>query len=126
MLLPTLPFDRVAAVVAALAILGLSAFLLVRNQAIADPALFFALRVLLSFGTAVLGATIPGFLNFKWSGSGLVVRAGGALALFALTYLYTPTLKVAEPTVHQEAKGNLSPPIVDNKGTIIIGGDHAN
>jgi hypothetical protein len=32
---------------------------LIRNQAIADPRQFFALRVVLSFGTAVLGATMP-------------------------------------------------------------------
>jgi hypothetical protein len=40
----------------------------------------------------VLGATIPGFLSVGWSGSGLTVRAGGALALFVLTYLFTPDL----------------------------------
>ena len=77
-------FDRVAAVCAALVILGLVVFLLIRNEEIADPRL--------SFGAAVLGATIPGFLAVGWSGSGLTVRAGGALALFVLTYLYTPDL----------------------------------
>lgn len=85
-------FDRVAATCAALVIVGLVVFLLVRNQEIADPRLFFALRLVLSFGVAVLGATIPGFLNVGWTGGGLTVRAGGALALFALTYLYTPDL----------------------------------
>lgn len=89
-------FDRVAATCAALVIVGLVVFLLVRNQEIADPRLFFALRLVLSFGVAVLGATIPGFLNVGWTGGGLTVRAGGALALFALTYLYTPDL--APPT----------------------------
>ncbi|MFO1160155.1 MAG: hypothetical protein U1E60_15040 [Reyranellaceae bacterium] len=85
-------FDRIAATCAALVIVGLVVFLLVRNQEIADPRLFFALRLVLSFGVAVLGATIPGFLNVGWTGGGLTVRAGGALALFALTYLYTPDL----------------------------------
>src|SRR5260370_5431715 len=85
-------FDRIAAVCAALVIVGLVMFLLIRNEEIADPRLFFALRLVLSFGTAVLGATIPGFLAIGWSGSGLTVRAGGALALFVLTYLYTPDL----------------------------------
>jgi hypothetical protein len=85
-------FDRIAAVCAALVIVGLVVFLLIRNEEIADPRLFFALRVVLSFGAAVLGATIPGFLAVGWSGSGLTVRAGGALALFVLTYLYTPDL----------------------------------
>jgi hypothetical protein len=84
--------DRIAAVFAALVIVGLVVFLLIRNEEIADPRLFFALRLVLSFGTAVLGATIPGFLSVGWSASGLTVRAGGALALFVLTYLYTPDL----------------------------------
>jgi hypothetical protein len=88
----TIQFDRMAAMFAALAIAGLVVFLLIRNEAIADPGLFFALRLVLSFGTAVLGATIPGFLSVGWSAGGLTVRAGGALALFALTYLYTPDL----------------------------------
>ena len=87
-----LQVDRIAATCAALAIVGLVLFLLIRNEEIADPRLFFALRLVLSFGTAVLGATIPGFLSVGWSAGGLTVRAGGALALFALTYLYTPDL----------------------------------
>ena len=73
-----LPFDRIAATVAALVIIGLAVFLLIRNQPIADPRLFFVLRVVISFSAAMLGATIPGFLDLRWSGSGLVVRAGGA------------------------------------------------
>jgi hypothetical protein len=88
----TAQFDRIAAVCAALVIVGLVVFLLIRNEEIADARLFFALRLVLSFGAAVLGATIPGFLAVGWSGGGLTVRAGGALALFVLTYLYTPDL----------------------------------
>jgi hypothetical protein len=89
-------FDRIAATCAALVIVGLVVFLLIRNEEIADPRLFFALRLVLSFGTAVLGATIPGFLAIGWSGSGLSIRAGGALALFVLTYLYTPDLVIKQ------------------------------
>jgi heme A synthase len=85
-------FDRIAATCAALIIVGLAVFLLVRNEKIADPQLFFVMRVVLSFSTAVLGATIPGFLEVGWSGRGLAIRAGGALALFVLTFLYTPDL----------------------------------
>src|SRR5882672_3815286 len=85
-------FDRVAATCAALVVVGLAVFLLIRNEEIADPRLFFVLRVVLSFATATLGATIPGFLEIGWSGRGLAIRAGGALALFVLTFLYTPDL----------------------------------
>ena len=87
-----LQFDRIAATCAALVVVGLAVFLLVRNEEIADPRLFFVLRVVVSFATALLGATIPGFLEIGWSGRGLAIRAGGALALFVLTFLYTPDL----------------------------------
>ena len=93
---PTPQFDRIAATCAALVVVGLAVFLLVRNEEIADPRLFFVLRVVVSFATATLGATIPGFLEIGWSGRGLAIRAGGALALFVLTFLYTPDLVTRE------------------------------
>ena len=122
---PTGPqFDRVAATLAALVVVGLAVFLLVRNEPIADPKLFFVLRVVVSFSAATLGATIPGFLDIRWSGNGLAIRAGGALALFVLTFVYTPDL-VADPRrpgphINQSSSGILSPPIVNNSGTITI------
>src|SRR3954468_18677756 len=85
-------FERAAATVAALSVVAVRMFLLIRNEPIADPRFFLALRVLLSLGAATLGATIPGFLDIKWSRAGLAVRAGGALALFVLTFVYTPDL----------------------------------
>lgn len=121
-----LQFDRVAATLAALVVVGLAVFLLVRNEPIADPKLFFVLRVVVSFSAATLGATIPGFLDIRWSGNGLAIRAGGALALFVLTFVYTPDL-VADPgrpgtQINQSSSGPLSPPIANNKGTITIQG----
>ena len=118
-------FDRIAATLAALVIVGLMAYLLIRNEPIADARLFFGLRLILSFGAAVLGASIPGFLNIQWSGGGLAVRAGGALALFVLTYVFTPDLVKDQGSsdgtqIKQHSEGPLSPPIVDNKGSITI------
>jgi hypothetical protein len=84
--------ERLAALGAALLILGLTGFLLIRNEPLASEQLFFALRLVLSLAAAVLGATVPGFLNLEWKGGGLVLRAGGALALFVLTFVYTPDL----------------------------------
>src|ERR1700724_4502621 len=81
-------FDRIAATCAALVIVGLAVFLLIRNQPIADPRLFLVLRVVVSFRAATLGAPIPGFLELGWRGRGLAMRAGGALALFVLTFVY--------------------------------------
>ena len=110
-------FDRIAAVCAALVIVGLVVFLLIRNEEITDPRLFLALRIVLSFGIAVLGATIPGFLQVGWSGNGLAIRAGGALALFALTYLYTPDLVMKQGQVGQttiSAPGGVAAGRIDN------------
>ncbi len=122
----TLPLDRIAATFAALVIVALAVFLLIRNQPIADPKLFFVLRVALSFAAATLGASIPGFLSVGWSGGGSAVRAGGALALFVLTFVYTPNLVPDHGSsglqINQHSEGPLSPPIVGNTGEIIIKG----
>jgi hypothetical protein len=121
-------FDRIAATIAALVIVGLAVFLLIRNQPIADPRLFFVMRVVLSLSAATLGASIPGFLNLKWSGRGLAARAGGALALFVLTFIFTPDLvkdqrDLGGAQINQHSEGPLSPNIVGNKGNITIQGD---
>lgn len=81
------------------------------------------LRVVLSFATAVLGATIPGFLEIGWKGTGLAIRAGGALALFVLTFLYTPDLVAGEraPGPSISAPGGVGANTI-NGGTFNIGG----
>ncbi|WP_162801164.1 hypothetical protein [Azospirillum brasilense] len=118
--------ERMAATLSALAIVGTAMGLLIRNEPIADPRLFFALRVIVSVAAAVLGATIPGFLQVRWSRGGLAVRAGGALALFVLTFVYTPDLVTAQgagpATVIQSSSGKFSPPIIGNSGSITIQG----
>jgi hypothetical protein len=120
-------FDRIAATVAALVIVALVVFLLIRNQPIADPELFFVLRIVLSLSAATLGASIPGFLNLRWSSSGLAIRAGGALALFVLTFVYTPDLVKSQDAdtgvqIEQKSTGSFSPPIIGNTGSIHIEG----
>jgi hypothetical protein len=97
---------------AALVVVGLAVFLLDRNEPIADPKLFFVVRVVMSFSAATLGATIPGFLDIRWAGTGLAIRAGGALALFVLTFMYTPDLLpdqgVGKPQVTVSAPGGVA------------------
>jgi hypothetical protein len=119
-------FDRIAATLAALVIVGLMVFLLIRNEPIADPRLFFGMRLVLSFSAATLGASIPGFLNVDWSGGGLAVRAGGALALFVLTFVFTPDLVTDQGRsgvqINQHSEGPLSPPIIGNTGSITTKG----
>jgi hypothetical protein len=85
-------WERATATATALGIVVLAGFLVIRNEPFKDPNLVVATRVLLSLATSLLGGTIPGFLNVGWSGRGMIIRAGGALALFVITYLLTPTV----------------------------------
>jgi hypothetical protein len=99
-------------------IVGLAVFLLIRNQPIADPRLFLVLRVVVSFSVAALGAIIPRFLELGWRGQGLAIRAGGSLALFVLTFVYTPDLVTGEggsgPQIRQKSTGEQSLNIIAN------------
>ncbi|MCE4058566.1 COR domain-containing protein [Pseudomonas sp. Au-Pse12] len=69
--------------------LALFGYLLVRNTPI-DSSLMVAFRIVMSLLVAVFGATVPGYINVGFSAKGLTVRAAGAIALFVLTYVYTP------------------------------------
>lgn len=64
-------------------------FLLIRNSPV-EPSLMVALRLIMSLLVAVFGATVPGYINLGFTVKGLTVRAVGAVALFVLTYVYTP------------------------------------
>jgi len=79
-----------AALVTALAVVGFSLFMLARNQRFADPSLVVIARTIVSLAVAVLGATVPGFLQVGLKWKGLLIRAGGALALFVITYFFSP------------------------------------
>lgn len=83
-------WEKVLSAAAAITIVALVGYLVVRNQPFSDPNLVVDVRIMLSFATAVLGATIPGTLNVTWSGKGLAVRATGAIGLFFLTFFFTP------------------------------------
>ncbi|MBL8798037.1 MAG: tetratricopeptide repeat protein [Planctomycetia bacterium] len=83
-------WEKICAYSGAGIILVLAGFLLVRNEPITDANLVVTLRTLMSVCAAVLGAAIPGFLHISLSGKGQALRAGGALALFVLTYWATP------------------------------------
>lgn len=117
-------FSQKAAISAGFLILATMLFMLVRNQPVTDPALFLALRLLLSLCAAILGATLPGFLDIKGKLMGFSVRAGGAMALFLLSYTFTPDLpgmkQDGPATVTQSSTGDASPPIVGNSGSVTI------
>jgi HEAT repeat protein len=74
------------AVIVVLFILILS----LREKPFPDPNIVVMLRTILSLAVSVLGAVVPGFLHVGWKKGGFALRAGGALALFVLTFFGTP------------------------------------
>jgi len=83
-------WERIVAVVFAVLTFATLLFLVIRNEPFSDPNLVVVFRIALSVASGILGATIPGFLNVSWKQTGLGVRAGGALALFLLSYVLSP------------------------------------
>jgi len=52
---------------------------------------FEVIRIVLALAAGGIAAMIPGFLNLNLAaGSNLALRAGGALAVFAVVYFYSP------------------------------------
>lgn len=54
------------------------------------PFQLWAFRVVMSLGAACLGSILPGFVELDGKLGELVIRAGGAIALFLLLYLVNP------------------------------------
>src|ERR1043165_8181374 len=90
-------WERAISALAAVAVISLIGFVVIRNEKFADPNLVVLMRIVLGLSVAIFGATVPGFLNVSWQGSGLVVRAGGALALFVLSLFWTPQVEKSDP-----------------------------
>src|SRR5438093_8940718 len=66
-------------------------YLLLRNEPVTNPGLLFVLRILGATSVAAIAAVLPGFLHLNVSrGKDLGIRAGGALAIFALVYTVNP------------------------------------
>jgi hypothetical protein len=112
-------WEKITTAVIAILIIVLVGYLVIRNQAFADPNLVVLTRVLLSLAIAALGATIPGFLNVGWDSRGVLVRAGGALALFVITFSITPKVLLGAPPgpIQPEPRGPAHPPPHQDLGT---------
>lgn len=65
-------------------------YLVYRDRPFASPELYQLMRIVLSLGVGIVGGTIPGFLRIKTDIAGTAIRAGGGLALFVLTFFFTP------------------------------------
>lgn len=103
--------ERIVALVVAVAIVVFAMYLIARTEPFPDRDRAAAFRTLLSFAMAILGAVIPGFLHVAWSGGGFVIRAGGALALFVITYFAAPyvtdKLSATNYYLDQSARGEI-------------------
>lgn len=107
---PSLKLERAIATVTGASIIFFTMYLVVRNAPFASPDLARMMRIILSLGIGIIGGTIPGFLNVSYNGVGFAVRAGGALALFVITYFGSPSvdaLHLGEPIVETSAAAQI-------------------
>ena len=110
------PWEKALGAAVAVSIFLLVGWLAVRNEPFADPNLVVLLRIVLSVAAGILGAMIPGFLGLAWSGRGLAVRAGGALALVILSLVWSPAV-IQAPT---PAQAEPFPPGLTNSPTATV------
>lgn len=82
--------EKIFALVWASIVLSAVLILVFRDKPLPNPNFYVWVRILLSFAIAIVGATIPGFLNVEWRAAGFGIRAAGALALFVITFFGTP------------------------------------
>lgn len=86
-------WEKVVATCNAVLIIATVLFLVVKDRPFSDPNFTQFVRILLSLACGVPGAVIPGFLNVDVKGTGMIVRAGGALGLFVVTYFFAPSVQ---------------------------------
>ncbi len=90
---------------------------------------FEVIQIILALAAGGVAAMIPGFLNLKLGlGTNLAIRAGGALAVFAVVYFYSPAHWVSPeppaPNISQKTEGANSPNVIGN-GDININSNDA-
>lgn len=63
-------------------------------------------RIVLALSASGIAANLPGFLNIDLnSGKGIVIGAGGAIAVFVIVYFFTPRLMNSSKPVSIQEKG---------------------
>ncbi len=85
-------WERVLATLSAVAILTLVFIVVLRKEPFTDQNQVVLVRIVLSLAVGVIGAVVPGFLRIDLDGGGVAIRAGGALALFVITFFFSPTV----------------------------------
>jgi hypothetical protein len=89
-------WERVVATTCAMAILVVVFIVVLRKEPFADQNQVVLLRTILSLAVGIIGAVVPGFLQVDLSRKGVAIRAGGALALFVITYFFSPRVLPTE------------------------------
>ncbi|WP_346291679.1 hypothetical protein [Sphaerothrix gracilis] len=98
------------------------------------PYQLFVFRTVFALSAAGVGATIPGFLSITTDFAGIVIRAGGAIALFILVYSFNPAQLIessnkdySSSSSHRFIPDNSKQPFrisisgMDNKITLVYG-----
>jgi hypothetical protein len=91
---------------------------------------FEVIRIVLALAAGGIAAVIPGFLNLHLGVVGtLVLRAGGALAVFAVVYFYSPAhwTGSGQGSIHEQTKEgkSRSPPLLWPGGVALKTATHA-
>ncbi len=90
-------WEKIVGYGCAVSVIGFILFLVVRNVRFEDPNYVIFVRILLSLACAVVGGIAPGFLGIDWRVGGLAIRAGGALAIFVITFFWSPKVVAQQP-----------------------------
>jgi predicted membrane channel-forming protein YqfA (hemolysin III family) len=89
--------------------------LIVLSIAIPEPSQFqyTTFRIVLALAAAGVAAIIPGFLSLKLeSGTLLLIRAGGALAVFVIVYFVNPAKLAADNSMEEEPTVSIEGPSI--------------
>ncbi|MGA1861038.1 hypothetical protein VH569_34065 [Azospirillum sp. 11R-A] len=88
---------------------------------------FEVFRIIIALAAGGVGAVIPGLLDLRMSlGTKVALRAGGALAVFAVVYFYSPARWIAEAPGHtsgpiiQSTSGDCAPTTANVGGGVTI------
>ena len=82
------------------------------------PFQYNVFRTVLSLAAAGVAAMIPGFINIEWDTTGLLIRAGGTLAIFVIVFFFNPAMLPAAEARNDLTEGASDPHKDSDRSTI--------